>query len=354
MNGYTGNYGTILDARLKHLYPETAGRITDEFSKYTNKVTHKELFYLTTSVAGLAMGQIIGEGQVPASDAPIQGFTKVFTQGIFSHRVRLTKRAYYYLFEAKDGAKIQSNLKDEIMNLKDAIVHLKNYYSQSLLAQGFATSFTFTPINGFSGSVNVDTTGADGVAYWSASHPRIDGGAAQSNLVFSGTVNPLFSFTALLAARAQQTNKKDGRGLPLVGAVLNTLICQQDSQTYFLATSIKKTLDAGKVPSVALTGGNFALVSPINFMDSAPTSSFEVVGLSPYGTSGLTSIMWFMYDSKKVNKDFGFQFIESMPEELIQVQDNVGAQDFIWTITTYCQFGANDLLFFMASNGTTV
>lgn len=350
---YTGNYSTILDSRLKHLYPVVPGKVEAEFMQYTNKVVEKQLTYLTESVAGLAMGQIVGEGQVPASDAPIQGFLKVFTQGIFTHRMRLTRLAFYYLFEAKDGAKINAKLKTQITSLKDSITHLKNYYSQSLLAQGWSTSFTFTPINGFSGSVNVDTTGADGVAYWSASHPRIDGGTAWSNIVSSGTANPLFSFTALIAARAQQTNKKDGRGMPLTGSTLDTLICQKDSTTYFLATTLKKTLELGKFPSAS--GTSLALVSPTNFVDGSPTETFKIVGLTPYSSTsgtGLTSIMWFMLDSNKVNADFGFQFIESMPEELNQVQDNLGAGDMVWTITTYCQFGANDLLFWMASNGT--
>jgi len=347
---YTGNYATILDARLKHLYGVVPGKVTDEFSQYTNKVVEKQLTYLTESVAGLAMGQIIGEGQVPASDAPIQGFLKVFTQGIFTHRMRLTKRAFYYLFEAKDGAKIDSKLRKQITSLKDSLTHLKNYYSQALLANGWATSFTFTPINGFSGSVNVDTTGADGVAYWSASHPRIDGGTAWGNIIVSGTNNPLFSFTALIAARAQQTNKKDGRGMPLTGSTLDTLVCQKDSTTFFLATSLKKTLELGKFPSAS--GTSLALVSPTNFMDGSPTDTFKIVGLTPYGTLGLTSIMWFMTDSAQISDDFGFQFIESMPEELNQVQDNLGAGDMVWTITTYCQFGANDLLYWMASNGT--
>lgn len=348
---YTGNYSTILDARLKHLYPVVPGKVQDEFSQYTNKVVEKQLTYLTESVAGLAMGQIVGEGQVPASDAPIQGFLKVFTQGIFTHRMRLTRRAFYYLFEAKDGAKIDAKLRKQITSLKDSITHLKNYYSQGLLANGFSTSYTFTPINGFSGSVNVDTTGADGVAYWSASHPRIDGGTAWSNLVFSGTVNPLFSFTALIAARAQQTNKKDGRGMPLTGSSLDSIIFQKDSQAYFLATSLKKTLELGKFPST--TNTTVTMASPANFMDGSPTETFKIIGLSPYGSLGVSSIMWFMFDSSYVNDDFGFQFIESMPEELNQVQDNLGAGDMVWTITTYCQFGANDLLYWMASNGST-
>jgi len=93
----TSSYLTILDARVKKIYPVTAPSVTEEYKKYSNNTTWTELQYVMTGVTGLSMGQVIADGQVPASDAPIQGNTKTFTQAIFTNRVRLTKQSYYYL-----------------------------------------------------------------------------------------------------------------------------------------------------------------------------------------------------------------------------------------------------------------
>lgn len=342
------NYATILNDRQKKIYPVVSPTKVEEFTKYTTKIDWNQYQHTTTGVTGLGMGQVIADGSVPASDAPIQGFTKTYTQAIFTQRVRISKQAFYYLFDAKDAKKIDAMVKAKILDLKNSIVDLKNYYAQSILANGWATSFTFTPIGGFQGSVTVDTTGADGVAYWSASHPREDGGTAWSNIISSGTANPVFSFTALLAARAQQVNKKDGRGLPLTGTKLDVFMFQNQSAAFFLAQSIKKTLESGKYPSA--TPGTTG-----TFVDGNPTDSFEVIGLIPFGSSGtgVTSLMWFGMDSGMKNEDYGFKYIESMPLDISPFQEDfVGNMDYISTVTCYCQFGASDLRGWMASNGT--
>lgn len=342
------DYNVILNDRAKAIYPVTSPSIPNEFEKYTTKISHNQYQYTTTGVTGLAMGQIIADAQVPTSDAPIQGFTKTFTQVIFVSRMRISKQAFYFLFESKDGAKIDAAIKKEILSSKNAIMMAKNYYGQSLLANGWSTSFTFTPIGNLGSPVTVDTTGADGVAYWSASHPREDGGTAWSNIIVSGTANPVFSFTALLAARAQQVNKKDGRGLPLIGTKLDTFMFQDQSPAYFLASSIAGTLKSGKYPSA--TPGTTG-----TFVDASPTDSFEVIGLAPFGSTGtgVTSLMWFGMDSRMKNEDFGFKYIETLAEETTPFQEDfVGNMDYISTTTSYCQMGASDLRYFMASNGT--
>ena len=335
----TSSYLTILDARVKKIYPVTAPTVAEEYTKYSNNTTWNELQYVMTGVTGLSMGQVIADGQVPASDAPIQGNTKTFTQAIFTNRVRLTKQSYYYMFTAKKGAKIDASIKSEVLNLKNSIVHLKNYYAQSVLANGASTSFSFTPVGGFQGSVTIDTTTADTVALWSASHTREDGGANWSN-----TTTGAFSFAGLLAMRSLHAGKKDGRGLPLMSS-LNTFMFQDASTAFFLASSIKKTLESGKYP-----GSNPGTTG--SFVDGNPTASFEIIGTSVYGGSGTSSVQWFGFDSKMVNENFGFQYIESMPLEISDLrEDFVGNLDLIMTATLYCQFGAADLRCWYYSTG---
>lgn len=333
------SYSTILDARVKKIYPVVAPTVVEEYSKYSNSVTWGQLQYVMTGVTGLAMGQVIADGQVPASDAPIQGNTKTFTQAIFTNRVRLSKQSYYYLFTSKNGAKIDANIKSQVLNLKNSIVHLKNYYAQSILANGASTSFSFTPIGGFQGSVTVDTTTADGVALWSSSHTREDGGANWSN-----TTTGVFSFAGLLAMRALHAAKKDGRGLPLMSK-LDTFMFQDSSTAFFLASSIKKTLESGKYPGA--TPGTTG-----SFVDGNPTASFEIIPLAVYGGTGSSSIQWYGFDSSMVNENYGFQYIESMPLEISDLQsDFVGNLDLIMTATLYCQFGAADLRGWYYSTG---
>jgi hypothetical protein len=333
------SFSTILDARVKKIYSVVQASVVEEYDKYSNSVTWNQLQYVMTGVSGLAMGQVIADGQVPASDAPIQGNTKTFTQAIFTNRVRLSKASYYYLFTAKNGAKIDANIKTTVLNLKNSIVNLKNYYAQAILANGASTSFSFTPIGGFQGSVTVDTTTADTVALWSASHTREDGGANWSN-----TTTGVFSFANLLAMRSLHSLKKDARGLPLM-STLDTFMFRDASSAFFLASSIKKTLESGKYPGA--TPGTTG-----SFVDGNPTASFEIIPLIAYEGLGTSSVQWFGFDSKMVNENFGFQYIESMPLEISDLrEDFVGNLDLIMTATLYCQFGAADLRGWYYSTG---
>lgn len=340
------DYSTILDNRVKVLSPRVSPTVPEEFMQFVNKVDYNQLTYTATGVTGLGMGQVITDGQIPASDAPIQGYTKSFNQVIFTERARLSQQATYYMFNSKDGAKVDSTLKDKILSLKNSITHAKNFYMQSLLAQGASTSFTFAAINTVavvSGTV-VDTTTADGVAYWSASHLREDGGTNWSNVV-SG--NPAFSFANLLAARTQHAAKKDGRGLPLIGSTLDTFVFQINSSAYFLATSINGTIQAGKYPSA--TPGTSG-----SFVDANPTSSFKIIGTAVYGSTapltGTSSTNWFAFDSTMINKDTGFQYVQTLPITISDWKiDYVGNMDYVTTATEYCQFGAADLRYWMAS-----
>jgi hypothetical protein len=120
---------------------------------------------------------------------------------------------------------------------------------------------------------------------------------------------------------------------------------QRDSTAYFLAKSLKGTLESGKYPSA--TPGSTG-----TFVDAAPTESFKIIPLDIYGGTGTTSVQWFAFDSSKVNAETGFQYIESMPLEVGDLQEDfVGNLDLIMTATLYCQFGASDLRYWMYSQG---
>jgi len=337
---------SLLDNRRKTIIPQVSANVEEEYKKYTNEVSDKKYQYSMLGITGLGMGQIIADGQIPASDAPIQGFAKTFVQVIFTSRVRLSQQGAYYMLQNGDQVGLDKMIADQITDVKNAVVHLKNYLAQSYLMGGFGTSVTFVPQGSTGASATtLDTTGADGVAFFSASHPREDGGTAWSNLITSGTVNPTLSLTAIIAARAQHTAKKDGRGLPLIGSTLDRIIVLKNSAAYALASSIKATLDSGKYPSAqpGVAG---------SFVDANPTYSFELIGLANYGGTGVTSAAWFMFDSKKLDKHYGLQYVKSMELQSTPFQvDYVGNMDIVSTATEYATFGGADFRYFMASNG---
>ncbi|RTL04143.1 hypothetical protein EKK58_11180 [Candidatus Dependentiae bacterium] len=332
------SYSTLLDARMKKIFPVVQSEVTEEYLKIANKVSWGQYQYVMSGVTGLSMGQIIADGAIPGSDAPIQGYTKTFTQAIFTQRVRLSKMSYYFLFQSKNFAKIDADLKSQVLNLKDAVTHLRNYYLQALVKGGGAagsTTVTFTPLNGFGGSVVADCSTADGVKYWSASHAREDGGANWSNVATGA-----FSFANLLTTKSLHSTKKDGRGLPLMSS-LDTLVFVKDSAAHYLAQSILATLQSGKYPSA--TPGTTG-----TFVDANPIPAYKIETLSNYGGLGLVAADWLAFDSTKKNDNFGFQYVESKGLELSDLrEDYVGNNDLIADATVYCQMGANDLRFWM-------
>jgi len=261
----------------------------------------------------------------------------------FTKKVRLTFQSNFFLFESA-AAKIKGTVKTKVLEGKNAIELAKNYLAQCLLAQGFGTSFTWVPINMVGTPTPISTLGADAVAYWSTSHPQEDGGPVWSNVIVDVVPSPQFTYSSLLAARRQQSLKKDGRGMPLM-STLDTLVCRSGSITAQFAKTIKGTIDKGLAPQ------------QVNLFNNAPaTDTFSVVELSPFENQGLTGLMWGMFDSKMKNQDYGFLYIEALPTRAEPaVIDLLGNQDLVLNFNSLAVLGASDLRGWMwsAGDGTT-
>jgi len=337
------DYAIIVNNVRKTIAPKVAPIVEAEYLKYMYKVEHGERIYSDTGVTGLGMGEIIIDGGIGASDAPLQGFSKNYTQLQFTKKVRLSFQSNFFLFESA-GKKIKESVKKKIIEGKDAIEHAKNYFGQALLANGWGTTFTWVPISSVGTSTPVSTLGADGVSYWDTLHPREDGGPVWSNVVVDGiTPSPVFSYSSLLAARRQQAIKKDGRGLPLMSE-LNCLVVRSGSNASQLAMTIKGTIDKGLAPQQT------------NVYNNAPaTDTFEIVKLANYGQLGLTGLMWFMFDKTMVTEDYGFLYIEALATRSEPaVVDALGNQDLIMNFNSLSIMGASDLRGWMASAGDGV
>lgn len=340
MTGTINDYAIIVNNVLKHVAPKVSPTVRAEYLDFMYKVDNNERIYTDIGVTGLGMAEIIPDGGIGASDAPIQGFTKNYVQMHFTKKVRLTFQSNFFLFESA-AAKIKSSVKSKVIEGKNAIEHAKNYLAQSLLAQGHLTSFTWTPINNVGTPTPISTLGADAVEFWSAIHPREDGGPTWTNVITDGaTPSPQFTYSALLAARRLHSLKKDGRGNPLISQ-LDTLVCRAGSATAQFAKTIKGTIDKGLAPQQT------------NLFNNAPaTDTFTVVELSPYENLAMTGLMWGMFDSKMKNQDYGFLYIEALPTRAEPaVVDLLGNQDLVLNFNSLAVMGASDLRGWMWSAG---
>ena len=331
MLGTINDYAVIVNNVLKHISPKVSPNVKAEYLDFMNKVDHDQRIYTDVGVTGLGMAEIIPDGGIGNSDAPIQGFSKNYVQMHFTKKVRLTFQTNFFLFESA-GAKIKATVKSKVLEGKNAIEHAKNYLAQSLLAQGHLTSFTWVPINAVGTPTPISCLGADAVEFWSAIHPREDGGPTWSNVVTDILPSPTFTYSSLLAARRLHALKKDGRGNPLISQ-LDTLICRRGSATAQFAKTIKATIEKGLAPQQT------------NLFNNAPaTDTFTIVELSPYENLGITGLMWGMFDSNMKNEDYGFQYIETLATRTEPaVVDLLGNQDLVLNFNSLAVMGASDL-----------
>ena len=344
MEGTIQDYAIIVNNVLKHIAPKVASKVRPEYLDFMHKVEDGQRIYTDIGVTGLGMAEIIQDGGIGSSDAPIQGFSKNYTQMHFTKKVRLTFQSNFFLFESA-AAKIKGAVKSKVIEGKDAIEHAKNYFAQSLLAQGFGTSFVWVPINAVGTPTPVSTLGADGVDYWSQIHPREDGGPVWSNVIVdAGVPSPQFTYSSLLAARVLHSFVKDGRGMPMVDSELDRLVVVKGSTTAQYAKAIKGTIDKGLAPQQT------------NLFNNAPaTSTFEIIELSNYGNLAMTQLMWFMFDSKMKNADYGFLYIEALKTRAEPaVIDLLGNQDLVMNFNSLAVMGASDLRGWDASAGDGV
>lgn len=343
MTGTIQDYAVIVNNVLKYIAPKVAPEIRSEYLDFMYKVEDNQRIYSDTGVTGLGMAEIIPDGGVGVSDAPIQGYSKNYVQMHFTKKVRLTFQSNFFLFESP-AAKIKGEVRRKVLEGKNAIELAKNYLAQCLLAQGFGTSFTWVPINTVGTPTPVSTLGADAVPYWATNHPREDGGPVWSNVIVDVVPSPQFTYSSLLAARRQQSLKKDGRGMPLM-STLDTMVARSGSQTAQYAKTIKGTIDKGLAPQ------------QVNLFNNAPaTDTFTVVELAAFENQGLTGLMWGMFDSKMKNQDYGFLYIEALATRAEPaVIDLLGNQDLVLNFNSLAQMGASDLRGWMwsAGDGTT-
>lgn len=262
--------------------------IATEIAKGTSYNSHKKLatrkavvdkFTTQTAMGDLFMADIVPDGGIPATQSPVVGFQKTWVQVQAMISVSVSYQSMKFMFtEGASRSEINQGLgqtlKKKVLNLMVGLEKLKDYYMQAQLAQGFTTSFLFQSISQTATvpPTLVDTTTADGVAFWSENHLREDAGTNWSNVIRTTVPSPVLSEASIAAAHRIHSLKKDATGSPLT-SVLDTVIVVRGSQAAQEAKRIKAMLDSGRYPAV--TPG----VSG-SFNEAARIPSFDIIELN--------------------------------------------------------------------------
>ena len=77
MVGTINDYAVIVNNVLKHIAPKVTPTVRSEYLDFMYKVDNSERTYTDVGVTGLGMTQIIPDGGIGASDAPIKVTQKI-------------------------------------------------------------------------------------------------------------------------------------------------------------------------------------------------------------------------------------------------------------------------------------
>lgn len=342
--GILSDYAKVLSNVRQKIQAKVVEGQEGEYKKLTTKRTTGERLTTDQGVTGLGMAEFVTDGGIGTFDAPIEGFTKVYVQQQAQKNAKLSFQTYHFLIKKGDSVGLAKEVAKKIMNIAKSIEDMKDYLFQSLLQQGFNTSFNFIPM-GSTVSTLVNTVTADGVEYWSQSHLIEDGSGVFSTVIVDGATNsPVFGMSPVEAAHQIHALKTDGRGIAL-DSELDTVVVRRGSAAHQEAKRIKAMLDKGHYP--ATTPGTNG-----SFNEAARVPSFEIVALRPFsrGATALTATSWGMLDKAMNSEEFGFQYIESMPTMIEEIPGQLN-RDYIIGGDCLFAMGASDLRNWMWSAG---
>jgi len=117
----------------------------------------------------------------------------------------------------------------------------------------------------------------------------------------------------------------DPRGNPMP-ATLDTLICKKGSSVAFKAKEILGAIKKGTIPES-------------NDNDGTGVPAFKIIELD-YLTS---DVYWFMTDSKMMNDEYGFQWVESEANNVDPVHINPYTRALSWFGHYLADLGHNDV-----------
>ena len=305
----------LVDLSIQKVFQKMA-EPKNTYSKYFNVRTTEDYYDKDSSLSGLTQADFVDENGVIFSDTPVQGYKKTYTQNMVGIIVPFTFQMWKFGIKKRDLTNVAKQLKNSIAQVKEQLCAER-------IDNAYATSYTH---NGPSGNKTMNTAGGDGLAAASNAHTREDGGANMNNIVFDGTTYNLpFDYAGVKAAYRTAGLMVDPRGNPMIPN-LDRLIVKTNSSNHFKAKEILKAIKDGKIPES-------------NDNDGTGVNSFEIVPVDWLQNSNY----WVMFDSRLMQDEYGFQFVESQAPMVDPVNVVYKTKEIQTSATTLFDLGFNDV-----------
>ena len=313
------NLGQVADTTNKAIQKmwKKDAAVELQLSKYYNVRTTEDYIEKDSSLSGLSEAEFTDENAQITEDVPVQGYDQTYTQEAVDIIVPFSYRVWKFGIKKRKLANISREINRALNRKKEKL-------AAERLTNGFSTSYTH---QGVGKNTSISLTGGDGLEPWSIAHTREDGGTNMSNVVYDGTTYSLpFDYAGLKAAHRTASLFVDPRGNPMP-ANLDTLVCKKGSSVAFKAREILKAIQMGKIPES-------------NDNDGAGVPTFKMIEID-YLTQ---DAYWFMFDSSTALSDeYGFQHIESEPNNLDPVNMVFKTREMQFAGHTMFQQGFNDV-----------
>lgn len=310
-----GQAADLVDVSIQNVYAK-ASEPTPMYTKYFNARTTEDQLEKDSSLSGLGEADFVDENGVIISDTPVQGYKKVYTQNMIGTIVPFTFQMWKFGIKKRD-------LDNAAKELKASVARTKERLCAERIDNWNNTSYTH---NGQGKQTTLTISGGDGLSAGTNAHTREDGGSNMNNVVYDGTTYSLpFDYAGVKAAYRTAGLMVDPRGNPKIPD-LDVFVCKKNSSVHFKAKEIKKAIENNKIPE-----------SFDN--DGSGVNSFEIIALEYLQNQAY----WAMTDSKMMQDEYGFQFVESQPAMLDPVNVVYKTKEIQTSVTALFDLGFNDV-----------
>ena len=288
-----------------------------QLKKYFNFRTTTDYYDKDAGISGLSEASFTSDNATIKKDVPIETYKKVYTQEQIDIEAPFTYLNWKFAIKKRDVTNI-------VKSIENALNRKKEKLAAERLINGFSATYSHYDL--LSGNRTITITGGDSLEAFTTAHTREDGGTNMNNVVYDGTTYSLpFDYAGYKAAIRTAALMVDPRGNPMP-ANLDTLVCKKGSSVAFKAKEILGAIKKGLIPES-------------NDNDGTGVPAFKVIELD-YLTS---DAYWYMFDSSRMNDEYGFQFIESEANNVDPVHVNPYTRGLSWFGHTLCALGHNDV-----------
>lgn len=238
-----------------------------------------------SEISGLTKAAYKPENAAVVKNIPVQAYDKTYTQEEFQLSLPFSKHMWMFGIENRDLTNLPTKLRVACVN------RLEQLFAERL-DNGWDT--TYSQDSGAGSTRTVTISAADGVAVFSASHTRPDGGSNWNNIVYDdATYNMDFDEDSLEALQQVAAATPDHVGEKF-RVNPDTIIFKKGSPISFKAQRFERA--KGRPETAENDGKSDALTFTRIEMDYLENSAY-----------------YYAFDSSLKNSEYGFQYKESQP-----------------------------------------